>query len=835
MSQPAPVTKEDNMGTSLLRATQYAVVALFGFLAVFFTPGLWASLGFDKVFLAVGLAAVAVIIGSLLMLRRVRMQTVLPLSWMLFWGAVAAALVSGLLSGDRQDALRGSVMEPQTVAFLAVMAVLMTVPLFLQRSKIMSIKALVFFGITATLLLVYNLVRLLFGAAFLPFDSFGVVTVSPIGGFNDLAIFAALMVLIGLVTLGQLPLKKWLQLIVAGVIAISLVVLAAVNFFNIWIIVGFFGLLMLIYLLSRDTLFGSEETAFSSKSSQILVGTTAVVCIVSALFVSAGDYVGGKMNALTGANYVEVRPSVEATIDIARAVYSEDALLGIGPNRFTDAWRVHKDRSINETIFWDTDFNAGSGFVPTLFVNLGLLGSILLIASHLLFLFLGYKMLLRSTNQDPYWYYFGAASFTAATFLWVMSYIYVPGAAILLLTALFTGFTFVAAGSLLPNMVRTIPLAANRRSGFFMMATVIVIITVSVATLFSVGKQYMAEARFTKAQLTAETLPEFEQVALSSFGLYSDDRFISARAQIELANLNSLLAIAEPTQEDQQRFLETAQRAIAFAEEAVKEDPTNPDHHTVLAGVYSNLALAGIDGAQAKAEESLARAQALEPLNPGYRLIAAQIAARIGDLERARAEIASALELKRNFTDALYLSAQLDINEGNTEAAIATTRSIITLEPNNPTRYFQLGVLLSANNSLEEAARAYQAALSLDPQYANARYLLALTLLNLNQPALALDHLKLVQQTNVENQELANLIQQVEAGDFEIPVNPGFTAPVTETSPSEGVENPVTTDRDLDTDLVTPVNTISTSGEGSEEASLPDFEAANETETDPTE
>ena len=60
----------------------------------------------------------------------------------------------------------------------------------------------------------------------------------------------------------------------------------------------------------------------------------------------------------------------------------------------------------------------------------------------------------------------------------------------------------------------------------------------------------------------------------------------------------------------------------------VFEDPTNPDHHAVLAGIYSSLALAGIDGAQERAEASLAEAQRLDPLNPAYRLIAAQMAVR---------------------------------------------------------------------------------------------------------------------------------------------------------------------------------------------------------------
>lgn len=818
------ISKTDDVGTVLQKVAQYAVITLLGLLPIFFMPGLWASLGFDKSILTIGVSVVVVIMVSLMTLRRSKALTTLPISLGLFWAIVLVATVSGLLSGDTQEAMRGSVLETQTAAFLGVLGLAMTIPLVLQGSKIMSVKALALFTVVASILLTYNLLRIIFGADFLPFGSFGSVTISPIGGFNDLAIFAGLMIILSLITLVQLPLKNWLQSALFGLILISLVVLSVVNFFNIWIIVGFFGLLVFLYLLSRDTLFKNTDDLPVPKSPRLLIVATAIVCVVSAVFIVVGEYAGGKINQFTEVNYFEVQPTLGATMDIAQSVYSENILLGIGPNRFADAWRQYKDRSINETLFWDTDFNAGSGYVPTLFVNLGLLGGLLIVVFHVYFVYLGYRMLLRSKHQDSFWYYFGAVSFAAACFIWGMSYVYVPGTAILLLGAVFTGFTFVAAGSLLPNMVRTIPLAINRQRGFFLMAAIILAVTVSVGVLFSVSKQYVAQAQFGKASATAESVTAFEAASLSSFGLYPDDRFVSARAQVQLANLSSLLGIQTPSQEEQQRFLNAAEQAIVFAEQAIAKDATNPDNHAVLASIYSNLALAGVDGAQERAEASLAEAQRLDPLNPGYRLIAAQLAARTGNLPAAREEIAAALNLKSNYTEALYLSAQLDIGEGNTESAVATTRAIVTLEPNNPTRYFQLGVLLSANNNLAEAIEAYKAAVILNPAYANARYLLALSYLDNDQSDLALEQLRIVQQTNEGNEELRALIGQVESGNYVTAPSPSLDVPVNEVAPSEGFGDTVTTSGDVDSDLVTPVNVISNTDSESEEEDSSDTE-----------
>ncbi|MFW6210329.1 MAG: tetratricopeptide repeat protein [Patescibacteria group bacterium] len=823
ISEPAPAElPSDSIGSLLQKVAQYAVLALLALAPLFFTPGLWATLNFDKFLLGVTLVAVVAVAGSLLALRRRFMYTALPIALGVYWLVVLAALVSALLSGGGQDATRGSVFEPQTVGFLALLGALMTAPLVLQGARRMTARALTWFGVAAGVLLVYNILRIVFGASFLSLGSFSDITASPIGGLNDLAIISGVVILIGLIALLQLPLRAWLLGVIAIMIALATFMLMVVNIFSVWLIIGFFALLLLVYLLSRDTLFASANEEVSPLyNARTLLGVTAMLCIVSATFIVAGESAGARISELTNVQYVEVRPSPAATMNIARSVYGSDALLGAGPNLFVDAWRLHKDRSINETLFWNTDFVAGSGFVPTLFVNLGMLGGVLFLAFHVLFLLGGYRMLVRTTKPDPYWFFFAAATFAAATFIWIMSYLYVPGATVLMLGALFTGLTFVAYGALVPETVRTIPLVTNRRRGFFLMAAIIAVITTSVATLFTVGEQYVAQADFNRTSATAESITAFEEQAITSFNLYPDDRFIRARAQVQLGTLNDLLGIAEPTQEQQQQFVTAAQQGIALVDRAIATDPTEPANYATLAGIHSALAAAQVPGSLERATSSLAAAQQLDPLNPQYNLQYAQLAARIGDVARARSEISQALQLKRNYTQALFLSAQLDINEGDTESAIQTTRALITLEPNNPTRYFQLGFLYAATGDYQTAIQAYQAAIQLDQNYANARYLLALALLQENDREGALAQLRRVQENNEDNEQLQALISQVESGEsVDIP-DLGLEPPVREAAPStDNVADSVLSEGATDTDLVAPVNTVA-SEEGSATTTAP--------------
>jgi tetratricopeptide (TPR) repeat protein len=510
---------------------------------------------------------------------------------------------------------------------------------------------------------------------------------------------------------------------------------------------------------------------------------------------------------MTGVNYIEVRPSVTATLDITRGVYSDDILLGTGPNRFADAWRIHKDRSINETIFWNTDFNAGFGFIPTLFVTLGILGGIAILTFHALYLYLGYRMLLRGDSPDSFWYYFGVVTFLGAVFLWGISYVYVSGAVILLLAALLTGLSFVAYQALVPSASVTVPLVSSRRRGFFLMTIVIVMITVSVSALFTLGKQYVAQAEFTKARTSATTVEEFQQLTQSAFSQYQDDTFAGAIAQTKLGQLQAMLGIQEPTKEDSDRFRSLAGEARQYADKAIELDSTNPDAHATLANLFMLLAGAGFDDFENLANGKIEDAKWRDPLNPSYAMMSAYMAAQLNDSTLAREKVREALELKNNFSEALFLLTQLDVKDGNIQSAVDTTRQIISFEPNNPTRYYQLGVLLAANKDLDGAVVAYESAIKLDQNFANARYMLALTYLDLKQLDDALTQLRIVRETNQDNAQLNNLISQLETNGIPPTSSQGFEGSVNEQQPNQQNGENVTSPTNPDTDLVSPVNT----------------------------
>jgi len=794
----------------LLSVTHWLLIIFAGLLPVFFLPGLWGSLAFQKVLLAMGVVGGIVVVLSLLSLRTRAVVSVVPVSLLLFWGVVLSAVISALFSPDWLGAFRGAAVESQTVTFLILLAAVMTVSLVLQRAKQATLFLFAALSIGSLVLLTYVVTRLLFGPV-LAFSSFNAVTASPIGNFNDLAVFAGLTIVLSLIALLQLRVVLLLRGFLVAIIALALLALAVVNFFYIWLMVGFFSLLVLLYLVSQDTLFTaiaaeSEEPRARKHVSKLTIGVAAAICIVSSGFVIAGDYFGGVVGGALDVEYLEVRPSLGATVDILQSTYQEDLLFGAGPNQFVSSWRSFKDTSINQTIFWNTDFRSGSGYIPTMFVNLGLIGSLFVVAFHGWYLWSGARMLLRPVSIDRFWYFAGLLSFTGAVFLWGVSYVYIPGPTLLLLAALLTGVSLAAGGALQPKRAITVTLASNQQRGFALMAIAIVFISAAMGTWFTFGKQYVAQASFAQAQATETDPAALDQAALASFLLYPDDQFLSVRARLALLEMNQILTIAEPSETDQQRFLVVSNQAVTFADAAIAQSGTEPSHYAVLAGIYNNLAIAGIADAVGRATSSIAAAQALDPQNPTYALLTAQLAANRGDATSSRAALLQALQQKSNFSEALYLLAQLDIAEGNVEAAIATTEAIIRLEPNNPTRYYQLGILESSAGNTAAARQAYGTAIQLDPNFANARYLLALLQIADGETEQALSELRFIQESNADNVQLQELVTALEAGN--IPTL-ATTSPeqVNENEPvavDDGVTSPVVPE----SDLLTPLNTV---------------------------
>lgn len=804
---------KDAVESVLQSVSQNIIVFVFGILPLFFIPVSYISLDYAKTVFVIGGVLLAIVFFSLSVLRSGTIKITAPWALGALWVVAIAVSISALLSGDMRDSFVGDTLEVHTAVFVLLIALTSTVMSITQQTKATIMRLYILLTFSGVVLAVFHLLRVAFGADFLSLGVFNSLVLTPMGGWNDLALFFGLSILLSLVALEQLPLTKSGKILFSTVVILSLAMLAIVNFFAVWLVLGLVSLAVLMYSLTKDRFAEKTMTLEGKKSSISLqaVMLSVTVFIVSIVFIIGGSAVGGYISSVTGISYVEVRPSFEATTDVARQVYKENAFVGVGPNKFVDAWRMYKDPSINETIFWATDFKGGVGYLSTFFVTTGLLGTVAWLLFLVLFIFAGLRMLFKTTQVDRFWYFIGSSSFVGAIYLWSMSFIYVPGATILLLAGILTSITFASYSALVPTTTLYFSIAGNKRAGFALVAVVMVCIVASTSGLYYVGQHYASVQAFSSALYGLQTntnIAQAEEKIAGAYATSNNELYALQLASYQLAKINAYSGIAELTEEQQQELQTSIRNAINAGQIAVDQDPTDSLNWSTLGSVYSILAGAKVEGAQQRAQEAFTKARQYDPQNPIYPLLEAQLHSRVGDLGSARRLTLEAITIKQNYTDALFFLTQIDIAEGKTEDAITTTRAIISLEPQNPARYYQLGVLQSAVQKYDEAIGAFSRAVQLDTNYANARYFLAIALAQKGETASAIEQLEVVLSLNPGNADVTAMIEQLKSGKPLQANTANASGQVSEPQTVTAVENAVTTTENPDTPLVTPVNVV---------------------------
>lgn len=824
----------DVVATTLARIARIFLIGALGVMPILFIPVQYAPLGFSKVLFVVLGITLALVFYSLSVLRSGTLKLRPSLGILAIWVLALVGFLSAALSGDFHDSFFGDSFGIHTTVFIALMALVITAVSILGEHKgnIMHL----YMTLTAVGLLVgaYHVLRFVFGASFLSFGIFTDAAATPFGGWNDLALFFGLTLLLALVAVEQFPLTKWGKVFFGATVGVALLILAVVNFTAIWVVLGLVSLIVLMYALTKNRFKNALTQPEADSSNTIVTIVLSVAVFICAIvFVAGGPSIGQLINSFTGISYVEVRPSFEATFDIARSVYGENAFLGTGPNKFIDAWRQYKDPAINQTIFWDTPFEGGVGYIPTFAVTTGILGVLAWLFFLAMILRAGVRLFFSGGAQtDKFWYFVGVSSFVSALYIWGMSIIYVPGVAILILAALFTGLLFAAESELRRQKEISISVGVNKSHGFILVACSIIVIVFSVGVLYTTGRQYSGLLSFNQAVLEAQrgaSIDLVEEKISSAYEISRNDRFAREILGIELGKMNQLIALQNPTDEERQRFQTVVANAVNAGQLAVDADDTEPRNWQSLGAVYSLLAGAGVEGAADRAREAYANAKKYNPANPEITLQMAQLESRVGDLERAVELAREAIGLKSNYTDAYLFLSQVEVARGDITGAIESTRASITLEPNNAGRYYQLGVLYLSNNEVQSAISAFERAVTIDSNFANALYFLALAYDNVGRSDEARARLERVLELNPGNTEVTTLLDQLGRGES---IGAGIGIPsqgVPEVTPTVSDEGEVVSSEDPDSPLLSPLNPVPSS-EDAESESNPDEDSDEDSE-----
>lgn len=756
--------------TGIARSISYYTILLLSFLLpFFFVPVAWVSIVQAKVFL-IALAAIlatVALIANALSEGKIR----IPKSPLLIATALVplAYLFSAIASGASQTSFFGGASQQDTVVAVFLWYTLfVTSTLVLSKGESRLLSAFKWFMYGGAVTLIIQVVHIFF-----PSFTFGGVlvgsTASVVGGWHDLGIFLGLLLFLSLVAVRSGIFEGKFYYLPHAISFLSLLLLVAVNFRDVWIGVALLSTVYGIYLwkIGRE----SEDQSYKKYVWWF------VLALLACVFAFYGSLVTTRLPGQLQITQVEVRPSWQGTFSVGTRALAEPGtfIFGSGPNSFTKAWGQYKPVDVNSTDFWNTDFYSGVGFIPTSIVTVGLLGAIAWGAAILALLWGIFQILRRRMHSSRLDLLLPVVA-AGSLYLTLFHILYVPQIGLSALVFLFFGF--LTAGEALAGRVGEAELSLNLNTAkeyavlgvAFVFGILVLIGGVQTLRLFASDSLVNRAAYLYNTTGDIDNATRSIQTALTAFS--SNDRAHRAAVELGLLQLRTLGA-AEQSEEVAAQLQKTLTATIQHGLSAVSIESANYQNWLSLARLYAELAGVGIGGADAHAKNAYEEARIANPTNPTPHVGLALLALQENNDATAKTHLEEALKLKPNLAIAYFLLSQIYARAGDLENAAGTAQSVAILAPQDPLAWYHFGTIIFAGNDYENAALAFERAVGLENNYANALYFLSASYAALGRLDDARIALQAVVALNPNEESLQTMLEAFEAGE-----NPFGNSPV---------------------------------------------------------
>ncbi|MDE2019283.1 MAG: tetratricopeptide repeat protein [Patescibacteria group bacterium] len=471
----------------------------------------------------------------------------------------------------------------------------------------------------------------------------------------------------------------------------------------------------------------------------------------------------------TGAATVtEVRPNLSATWGVALdAIHGVRLFLGNGPSTFSEVFTRFRTIGLNATNFWTVPFSQGYDFFLTLLATAGVLGVLAF-----LFVLFGFARLIGFVSRQD-----EAGRIKPLVmpliFLAAMLLFY-PGFLTLML-ALFVGFALLI---LQTDSRRAVSFEKlGRKLLFTVFIAALLLGVASLVAAYRIIEKYSASSAYADAvsSLNAGNLPAAAASIQTSVSLdNSVDDSWRVGSQVAFAQAQQLFQQASGTLNAQTEAAISA--ALTAAQNATKLDPNNVFNWEALGSVYQGL-IPIANGADALAVAAYQSAEKIDPYNPDLPIAIARVdaasAARLQQLNQkdaaqaklsdAETQLQNSINLKPDYATPQFLLAQLYIQEGSVDKAIARVQQIEQANPLDAGLAFQLGLLYYQNSQTAEARQEFARAVSLDNNYSNARYFLGLIDDQQGNKSDAIAQFTAIKQLNPDNAEVQQILNNLQA------------------------------------------------------------------------
>lgn len=242
------------------------------------------------------------------------------------------------------------------------------------------------------------------------------------------------------------------------------------------------------------------------------------------------------------------------------------------------------------------------------------------------------------------------------------------------------------------------------------------------------------------------------------------DTYYRFNSNLSILQMNEFVAQNKPPEEVKDKLEKYLSESVKDAIEATKLDENDYQNWLNLGNVYKSLVPVGVGGAIDNAMTSYDKVLELRPVSPNVYYVKAVLERARGNNKKAREYVEKAISLRNQYTEAIFLLAQIQVEENDIENAISSVKAITMFNPDNAVAYFQLGLLHYASDDFKTAVQDFSKAVEINSEYANARYFLGLAYWRLGNSTESLKQFKEVKKTNPNNVEVTNIIKNLEHG-----------------------------------------------------------------------
>lgn len=305
------------------------------------------------------------------------------------------------------------------------------------------------------------------------------------------------------------------------------------------------------------------------------------------------------------------------------------------------------------------------------------------------------------------------------------------------------------------------------------------LVAVLVAGYFTVN-QFVANVRFAQASKNPDKDKAVAQYIASINSYSKDTRVYRALTQSLLKLIADDLKPGSKNVSQAEFTTRLQNRMASVVNVAVKATEVNPadsDNWLQRGYVYQNLvglvsgsSEAAINMYHETLKRSPANALAYVRIGNLYLTLATTAANRASEdtiranLTTAEESYKQAVGLYNNYGQALFNLAAVYDRQGQLPQAIKQFERLAATNPSDPSVLLQLGLLYYRNGQRDLARGAWERAVTIFPDYSNARWYLSLVYEEQNELQKALDQVKAVEKLNPDSQLVKDRLAKLEEG-----------------------------------------------------------------------